>query len=634
MTQYRSRTTTHGRNMAGARALWRATGMKEGDFDKPIIAVANSFTQFVPGHVHLKDLGQLVAREIEKAGGVAKEFNTIAVDDGIAMGHGGMLYSLPSRDIIADSVEYMVNAHCADALVCISNCDKITPGMLNAAMRLNIPAVFVSGGPMEAGKVSLANKGDVKLDLVDAMVSAADPNESDEDVASIERSACPTCGSCSGMFTANSMNCLTEALGMSLPGNGSLLATHAERKNLFLEAGRLVVDLAKRYYEQDDASVLPRSIATFEAFENAIALDIAMGGSTNTVLHLLAAAHEAGVDFKMSDIDRMSRKVPNLCKVAPATQQYHMEDVHRAGGVIGILAELDRGNLIHRDCLTVHSESMGAAIDRWDVIRGEEEQARARYLAGPGGIPTQVAFSQDSQWPDLDLDRESGCIRDMAHAYSQDGGLAVLYGNIAEHGCIVKTAGVDMSMFDAEQLRYTTSVPTSTLRGFVGPARIFESQDAAVEAILGDQINEGDVVIIRYEGPKGGPGMQEMLYPTSYLKSKGLGKACALVTDGRFSGGTSGLSIGHCSPEAAEGGNIGLVEEGDIIEIDIPNRSIRVVISDEELASRRAAMEAKGEMAWKPAKRDRYVSQALQAYAALTTSAARGAVRDLSQLKK
>jgi len=620
MPQYRSRTTTHGRNMAGARALWRATGMKEGDFDKPIIAVANSFTQFVPGHVHLKDLGQLVAREIEKAGGVAKEFNTIAVDDGIAMGHGGMLYSLPSRDIIADSVEYMVNAHCADALVCISNCDKITPGMLNAAMRLNIPTVFVSGGPMEAGKVSLANKGEVKLDLVDAMVSAADPNESDEDVASIERSACPTCGSCSGMFTANSMNCLTEALGMSLPGNGSLLATHAERENLFLEAGRLVVDLAKRYY--------------FDAFENAIALDIAMGGSTNTVLHLLAAAHEAGVDFKMSDIDRMSRKVPNLCKVAPATQKYHMEDVHRAGGVIGILAELDRGGLLHRECSTVHSPSMGAAIDRWDVVRGQEEAARTRYLAGPGGIPTQVAFSQDSRWPDLDLDREEGCIRDIEHAYSQDGGLAVLYGNIAEHGCIVKTAGVDMSMFDAEQLRYTTSVPTSTLRGFVGPARIFESQDAAVEAILGDQINEGDVVIIRYEGPKGGPGMQEMLYPTSYLKSKGLGKACALVTDGRFSGGTSGLSIGHCSPEAAEGGNIGLVEEGDIIEIDIPNRSIRVVISDEELAARRTAMEAKGDQAWKPVNRDRYVSQALQAYAALTTSAARGAVRDLSQLKK
>ena len=634
MPQYRSRTTTHGRNMAGARALWRATGMKDGDFDKPIIAIANSFTQFVPGHVHLKDLGQLVAREIEKAGGVAKEFNTIAVDDGIAMGHGGMLYSLPSRELIADSVEYMVNAHCADALVCISNCDKITPGMLNAAMRLNIPTVFVSGGPMEAGKVSLAKKGDVKLDLVDAMVSAADPNETDEDVATIERSACPTCGSCSGMFTANSMNCLTEALGLSLPGNGSLLATHAERRNLFLEAGRLAVELAKRYYEQDDDSILPRSIATFDAFENAIALDIAMGGSTNTVLHLLAAAQEAEVDFTMADIDRMSRKVPNLCKVAPATQQYHMEDVHRAGGVIGILAELDRGGLIHRDCRTVHSGTMGQAIDRWDVMRGEEEQARVRYLAGPGGIPTQVAFSQDSQWPELDLDRENGCIRDIDHAYSKDGGLAVLFGNIAEDGCIVKTAGVDMSMFDAEQLRYTTSVPTSTLRGFVGPARIYESQDAAVEAILGDQINEGDVVIIRYEGPKGGPGMQEMLYPTSYLKSKGLGKACALVTDGRFSGGTSGLSIGHCSPEAAEGGAIGLVEEGDIIEIDIPNRSIRVVLDDGVLAERRAAMEARGAQAWQPSNRDRVVSQALRAYAAMTTSAARGAVRDLSQLDR
>jgi len=619
--------------MAGARALWRATGMKDGDFDKPIVAVANSFTQFVPGHVHLKDLGQLVAREIERFGGVAKEFNTIAVDDGIAMGHGGMLYSLPSRDLIADSVEYMVNAHCADALVCISNCDKITPGMLNAALRLNIPTVFVSGGPMEAGKVSLANKGDVKLDLVDAMVSAADPNESDEDVAAIERSACPTCGSCSGMFTANSMNCLTEALGLSLPGNGSLLATHAQRKELFLEAGRLVVALAKRYYEQDDDSVLPRSIATFAAFENAIALDIAMGGSTNTVLHLLAAAHEAGVDFRMADIDRMSRRVPNLCKVAPATQQFHMEDVHRAGGVIGILAELDRGGLIHRDCYTVHSADMGAAIDVWDVMRGEAEQARVRYLAGPGGIPTQVAFSQESQWPDLDLDRAEGCIRDIDHAYSKDGGLAVLYGNIAEDGCIVKTAGVDMSMFDAEQLRYTTSVPTSVLRGFVGPARIFESQDAAVEAILGDAINAGDVVVIRYEGPKGGPGMQEMLYPTSYLKSKGLGKACALVTDGRFSGGTSGLSIGHCSPEAAEGGNIGLVEEGDIIEIDIPNRSIRVVLDDEVLAERRAAMQARGAKAWQPIDRQRPVSQALRAYAALTTSAARGAVRDLAQLK-
>ena len=634
MPQYRSRTTTHGRNMAGARALWRATGMKDGDFDKPIIAVVNSFTQFVPGHVHLKDLGQLVAREIEKAGGVAKEFNTIAVDDGIAMGHGGMLYSLPSRELIADSVEYMVNAHCADAIVCISNCDKITPGMLNAALRLNIPAVFVSGGPMEAGKVSLAKKGDVKLDLVDAMVSAADPNESDEDVAAIERSACPTCGSCSGMFTANSMNCLTEALGLSLPGNGSLLATHAERRNLFLEAGRLVVELAKRYYEQDDDSVLPRSIATFAAFENAIALDIAMGGSTNTVLHLLAAAREGGVPFQMADIDRMSRKVPNLCKVAPATQQYHMEDVHRAGGVIGILAELDRGGLIHRDCRTVHSPSMGEAIDAWDVMRTGQEQARVRYLAGPGGIPTQVAFSQDSHWPDLDLDRAEGCIRDIEHAYSKDGGLAVLYGNIAEDGCIVKTAGVDMSMFDAEQLRYTTSVPTSTLRGFVGPARIFESQDAAVDAILGDRINPGDVVLIRYEGPKGGPGMQEMLYPTSYLKSKGLGKACALVTDGRFSGGTSGLSIGHCSPEAAEGGNIGLVEEGDIIEIDIPNRSIRVVLSDAELEERRLAMKARGDRAWKPVNRQREVSPALRAYAAMTTSAAHGAVRDVSQIER
>ncbi|MBK5940580.1 dihydroxy-acid dehydratase [Halochromatium roseum] len=632
MPQYRSRTTTHGRNMAGARALWRATGMKDGDFDKPIVAVANSFTQFVPGHVHLKDMGQLVAREIEAAGGVAKEFNTIAVDDGIAMGHGGMLYSLPSRDLIADSVEYMVNAHCADALVCISNCDKITPGMLMAALRLNIPTVFVSGGPMEAGKVSLANKGDLKLDLVDAMVSAANPDETDADVAAIERSACPTCGSCSGMFTANSMNCLTEALGLSLPGNGSLLATHAARKALFLEAGRLVVDLAKRWYEQDDASILPRGIATFDAFENAIALDIAMGGSTNTVLHLLAAAREAEVDFTMADIDRMSRKVPNLCKVAPATQQYHMEDVHRAGGVIGILAELDRGGLIHRDCHTVHSPSMGAALEAWDVISSGSAEARGRYLAGPGGIPTQVAFSQDSRWPELDLDRANGCIRAIEHAYSKDGGLAVLYGNIAEEGCIVKTAGVDLSMLQAEQLRYTTSVPTSTLRGFVGPARIFESQEAAVTAILTDQIQPGDVVLIRYEGPKGGPGMQEMLYPTSYLKSKGLGKACALVTDGRFSGGTSGLSIGHCSPEAAQGGTIGLVEEGDIIEIDIPGRSIRVVVDDAVLAERRQAMQARGEQAWKPVDRQRPVSQALRAYAALTTSAAHGAVRDLSQI--
>ncbi|MCP5142283.1 MAG: dihydroxy-acid dehydratase [Chromatiales bacterium] len=616
MPAYRSRTTTFGRNMAGARALWRATGMTDADFQKPIIAVANSFTQFVPGHVHLKDLGQLVAREIEKAGGVAKEFNTIAVDDGIAMGHGGMLYSLPSRDLIADSVEYMCNAHCADALVCISNCDKITPGMLMAALRLNIPVVFVSGGPMEAGKVKLATRGDVKLDLVDAMVAAADDKESDEEVAQIERSACPTCGSCSGMFTANSMNCLTEALGLSLPGNGSLVATHAEREKLFLEAGRLAVDLAKRYYEGNDASVLPRSIATFEAFENAMSLDIAMGGSTNTVLHLLAAAHEAGVDFTMSDIDRLSRKVPNLCKVAPATQKYHMEDVHRAGGVVGILAELARGGLIHRDAHTVHAPTMGAALDAWDITRAGDEVVRTRFLAGPGGIPTQVAFSQSAQWPDLDLDREEGCIRDIEHAYSKDGGLAVLYGNLAEHGCIVKTAGVDASILK-----------------FSGPARIFESQDAAVDAILGNRINAGDVVIIRYEGPKGGPGMQEMLYPTSYLKSKGLGKACALITDGRFSGGTSGLSIGHCSPEAAEGGNIGLVEEGDLIEIDIPHRSIRVALSDAELAVRREAMNAKGADGWKPVNRDRVVSQALRAYAALTTSAARGAVRDLSQIE-
>ena len=616
MPEYRSRTTTHGRNMAGARALWRATGMKEGDFDRPIIAIANSFTQFVPGHVHLKDMGQLVAREIEQAGGVAKEFDTIAIDDGIAMGHGGMLYSLPSRDLIADSVEYMVNAHCADALVCISNCDKITPGMLMAALRLNIPTVFVSGGPMEAGKVQLASKGEVKLDLVDAMVSAADPGETDEEVEQIERSACPTCGSCSGMFTANSMNCLTEALGFSLPGNGSLVATHADRKALFLEAGRLIVEITRRHYEQDDYSVLPRGIATFEAFENAMTLDIAMGGSTNTVLHLLAAAHEAGVEFSMSDMDRLSRRVPNLCKVAPSTPLYHMEDVHRAGGVMGILGELDRAGLLNRDCPTVHSANMGEALAHWDVVHGEAA-ARQRYLAGPGGVPTQVAFSQDAQWPDLDLDRANGCIRDIAHAYSKDGGLAVLYGNLAEDGCIVKTAGVDESILK-----------------FSGPARIFESQDAAVEAILGDRIQAGDVVIIRYEGPKGGPGMQEMLYPTSYLKSKGLGKACALITDGRFSGGTSGLSIGHCSPEAAEGGNIGLVEEGDTIEIDIPNRTIRMAVSDEELAQRRSGMEARGEQAWQPVDRDRTVPQALQAYAALTTSAAHGAVRDLSQLKK
>jgi len=617
MPVYRSRTTTHGRNMAGARALWRATGMKDDDFDKPIIAIANSFTQFVPGHVHLKDLGQLVAREIEKAGGVAKEFNTIAVDDGIAMGHGGMLYSLPSRDLIADSVEYMVNAHCADALVCISNCDKITPGMLMAAMRLNIPTIFVSGGPMEAGKVRLAEKGEIKLDLVDAMVSAADDRESDEDVAAIERSACPTCGSCSGMFTANSMNCLTEALGLSLPGNGSLLATHADREALFLEAGRRIVTLARQYYEQDDESVLPRKIASFEAFENAMSLDIAMGGSTNTVLHLLATAHEAKVDFTMKDMDRLSRKVPNLCKVAPATPKYHMEDVHRAGGVIGILGELNRAGLLHADCHTVHAKTLGEALAEWDIaVDSATDEARQRYLAGPAGIPSQTAFSQATRWPSADIDRAEGCIRDMEHAYSTDGGLAVLFGNLAEDGCIVKTAGVDESILK-----------------FSGPARIFESQDAAVAAILSDQIQAGDVVLIRYEGPKGGPGMQEMLYPTSYLKSKGLGKACALITDGRFSGGTSGLSIGHCSPEAAEGGNIGLVEEGDTIVIDIPGRTINIDVSDEVLLSRREAMDAR-EDGWQAVNRDRLVSTALKAYAALTTSAARGAVRDLEQLNK
>ncbi len=633
MPVYRSRTTTHGRNMAGARALWRATGMKDGDFEKPIIAISNSFTQFVPGHVHLKDLGQLVAREIERAGGVAKEFNTIAVDDGIAMGHSGMLYSLPSRDLIADSVEYMVNAHCADALVCISNCDKITPGMLMAALRLNIPVVFVSGGPMEAGKVNWA--GNVrKLDLVDAMVAAADSKVSDAEADEIERSACPTCGSCSGMFTANSMNCLTEALGLSLPGNGSTLATHAARKELFLKAGRLIVDLAKRHYEQDDYSVLPRAIANLQAFENAMTLDVAMGGSTNTVLHLLAAAHEAGLDFTMSDIDRISRHVPNICKVAPATAKFHMEDVHRAGGVMGILGELNRAGLIHHESPTVHSPSMGAALAQWDVMVTKDEEVKKFYRAAPGGISTTIAFSQSMLWPDLDTDRAEGCIRDKAHAYSQDGGLAVLYGNIALDGCIVKTAGVDMSMFEAEELRYTTSVPTSVLRAFSGPARIFESQDAAVEAILADKIIAGDVVVIRYEGPRGGPGMQEMLYPTSYLKSKDLGKVCALLTDGRFSGGTSGLSIGHVSPEAAEGGAIGLVEEGDTIEIDIANRTIHLAISDEEMSHRRAKMEAKGKAAWKPVNRERHVSPALRAYAAMSTSAARGAVRDVSQIEK
>jgi len=616
MPAYRSWTTTRGRNMAGARSLWRATGMKDDDFNKPIIAIANSFTQFVPGHVHLKDMGQLVAREIEAAGGVAKEFNTIAIDDGIAMGHGGMLYSLPSREIIADSVEYMVNAHCADALVCISNCDKITPGMLNAALRLNIPVIFVSGGPMEAGK-AVVHEQTVALDLVDAMIMAADSNETDADVATVERSACPTCGSCSGMFTANSMNCLTEALGLSLPGNGSLVATHADRERLFKEAGRMIVALAKRYYEGDDASVLPRSIATFEAFENAMCLDIAMGGSTNTILHLLAAAEEGGVKFTMADIDRLSRKVPHLCKVAPSIQTYHMEDVHRAGGVIGILGELDRAGLLHNQCKTVHAATMAEAIALWDVRLTTDQKRKDFYRAAPGGVPTQVAFSQNKRYATLDTDREKGCIRDLAHAYSTEGGLAVLYGNIALDGCVVKTAGVDASILK-----------------FSGPARIFESQDSAVEGILGDKIKAGDVVIIRYEGPRGGPGMQEMLYPTSYIKSKGLGKACALITDGRFSGGTSGLSIGHVSPEAAEGGAIGLIEEGDTIEIDIPNRTIRVALSDDELARRRAAMEAKGKGAWKPLNRERTVSAALKAYAAMTTSAARGAVRDVSQLEK
>ena len=612
MPALRSRTSTHGRNMAGARGLWRATGMKDSDFGKPIVAVVNSFTQFVPGHVHLKDLGQMVAREIEAAGGVAKEFNTIAVDDGIAMGHDGMLYSLPSRDLIADSVEYMVNAHCADAMVCISNCDKITPGMLMAALRINIPVVFVSGGPMEAGKVILKGK-EVALDLVDAMVAAADESYTDEEVATIERSACPTCGSCSGMFTANSMNCLTEALGLSLPGNGSTLATHSDRKQLFLEAGRLSVELCRRYYEEEDASVLPRNIASFEAFENAMSLDIAMGGSTNTVLHLLAAAYEGGINFTMSDIDRLSRKVPCLSKVAPAKSDVHMEDVHRAGGIMAILGQLDRAGLIHRHLPTVHSRTMGEALDKWDISRTNDPDVQNFFKAAPGGVPTQTAFSQSRRWTDLDLDREKGVIRSAEHAFSKDGGLAVLNGNIAIDGCIVKTAGVDESILK-----------------FTGPAKVYESQDAAVTAILTGQVEAGDVVVIRYEGPKGGPGMQEMLYPTSYLKSKGLGAACALLTDGRFSGGTSGLSIGHVSPEAAEGGTIGLVENGDRIEIDIPNRTIHLAVSDDELAKRRAAQDAKG---WQPAKeRPRKVSVALQAYAAMTTSAARGAIRDVSQL--
>ncbi len=617
MPAYRSKTSTAGRNMAGARSLWRATGMKDEDFQKPIIAIANSFTQFVPGHVHLKDLGQLVAREIEAAGGVAKEFNTIAVDDGIAMGHDGMLYSLPSRDIIADSVEYMVNAHCADAIVCISNCDKITPGMLMAAMRLNIPVIFVSGGPMEAGKVRLANPETKtieikKLDLIDAMVMAADSKVSDADLAEVERSACPTCGSCSGMFTANSMNCLAEALGLALPGNGTVVATHADREQLFKQAGRTIVDMAKRYYERGDESLLPRSMG-FKAFENAIALDIAMGGSTNTILHLLAIAQEAEIEFTMADIDRMSKIVPQLCKVAPNTNKYHIEDVHRAGGIMAILGELDRAGKLHTDVPTVHAKTMKEALDKWDIARNPSDDVKHFYMAGPAGIPTQVAFSQNTRWPSLDVDRAEGCIRSFEHAFSKEGGLAVLRGNIALDGCVVKTAGVDDSLLV-----------------FEGPAHVVESQDEAVENILNDKVKAGDIVVVRYEGPKGGPGMQEMLYPTSYIKSKGLGKACALLTDGRFSGGTSGLSIGHCSPEAAAGGTIGLVKNGDRIRIDIPNRSINVLVSDDELANRRVEQDKLG---WKPVlPRPRKVSAALKAYAKLATSADKGAVRDLSLL--
>lgn len=610
MPEYRSRTSTAGRNMAGARALWRATGMKDGDFHKPIIAIANSFTQFVPGHVHLKDLGQLVAREIEQVGGVAKEFNTIAVDDGIAMGHDGMLYSLPSREIIADAVEYMVNAHCADALVCISNCDKITPGMLMAALRLNIPVVFVSGGPMEAGKTKLSEH---KLDLVDAMVVAADDSASDEKVAAFERSACPTCGSCSGMFTANSMNCLTEALGLSLPGNGTTLATHADREALFRRAGRLIVELCHRWYGGEDPSALPRGIATQAAFANAMTLDIAMGGSTNTILHLLAAAQEAEVDFDLTHIDALSRRVPQLCKVAPNTPKYHIEDVHRAGGVFGILGELERAGLLETTVPTVHSTSLAEALERWDVVRSDNDTLHTFFKAGPAGIPTQEAFSQATRWPTLDIDRAEGCIRSLQHAYSLEGGLAVLRGNLAVDGCVVKTAGVDES-----------------IHVFEGPARVYESQDAAVAGILADEVQPGEVVVIRYEGPKGGPGMQEMLYPTSYLKSKGLGKQCALLTDGRFSGGTSGLSIGHVSPEAASGGVIGLVEDGDRIRIDIPARRIDLLLDEATLAQRRADADARG---WKPrAVRPRKVTSALKAYALLATSADKGAVRNAALL--
>ncbi len=609
MPAYRSRASTAGRNMAGARALWRATGMTDADFDKPIVAVANSFTQFVPGHVHLRDVGPMVIEEIERAGGVGKEFNTIAVDDGIAMGHDGMLYSLPSRDLIADSVEYMCNAHAVDALVCISNCDKITPGMLMAAMRLDIPTVFVSGGPMEAGKARIGGR-EVALDLVDAIVNAADDRIPDADVAEIERSACPTCGSCSGMFTANSMNCLTEALGLSLPGNGSLLATHADRERLFRAAGRLIVDLARRYYHDDDASALPRRIASRAAFANAMSLDIAMGGSTNTVLHLLAAAQEGQVDFTMRDIDRLSRAVPVLCKVAPSGP-HHMEDVHRAGGVMGILGELDRAGLLDTSVPTVHAPTLAGALQTWDVMRTDAAAVRDFFRAAPGGVPTRAPFSQARRYAALDTDRDGGCIRSRASAHRHDGGLAVLYGNLAERGCIVKTAGVD-----------------ETMLRFRGPARVVESQDAAVAAILGGEVRPGDVVVVRYEGPRGGPGMQEMLYPTSYLKSKGLDKVCALITDGRFSGASAGLSLCHAAPEAAEGGNIGLVETGDPITIDIPARSLRLEVDDEELARRRGLRAARG---WRPEQaRPRRVSAALQAYAALVAGADRGAVRDVA----
>jgi dihydroxy-acid dehydratase len=616
MPPYRSRTTTHGRTMAGARSLWRATGMTDADFNKPIVAVVNSFTQFVPGHVHLKDLGQLVAREIERAGGVAKEFNTIAIDDGIAMGHDGMLYSLPSRELIADSVEYMVNAHCADAMVCISSCDKITPGMVMAAFRLNIPAIFVSGGPMEAGRVTYGGT-EQAIDLIDAMVAAADPRITDDHLLAMELAACPTCGSCSGMFTANSMNCLTEAIGLALPGNGTLLATHADRRDLFLQAGRRIVEMARAWYEADDAGALPRSVATLAAFTNAMTLDIAMGGSTNTVLHLLAMAQEAGVPFTMADIDRLSRVVPHLCKVAPSSPTVHVEDVHRAGGILAIMGELDRGGLIDRSAGTVHARTLGEALDRWDVMRSPGAAVEEFFRAAPGQVRTTEPFSQSRRYLSLDLDRTAGAVRDVGHPYSRDGGLAVLFGNIAEEGAIVKTAGVDPAHL-----------------AFRGPARVFESQDSACAAILADAVKPGDVVVIRYEGPRGGPGMQEMLYPTSYLKARGLGKACALVTDGRFSGGSTGLSIGHVSPEAAAGGAIGLVQDGDAIEIDVPRRVLRLDISEAELTRRRRAMDARGNAAWTPAARQRPISLALQIYAAMATSASRGAVRDVAALRR